>query len=201
MGPFRFLMCGEYGDKFQRPHYHAIIFGQDFSCDRKFYKTTEYGRLFSSPRLEKLWGHGYTTIGQLSWRSAAYVARYSLKKVNGKRATQKYQRVDPKTGETWQVKPEFITMSRRPGLAHEWWQKYKKDIEGDFVALGGKTWRPPRYYDSLLEQEDPVRLEALKRKRKDAVARRSKDLTEERLKAKEVINEARYKLYQRDFTS
>ncbi|WP_217268498.1 rolling circle replication-associated protein, partial [Lactobacillus helveticus] len=75
----RFYMAGEYGESFDRPHFHACLFGLDFS-DKKFYKTTKTGSiLYTSKILEELWPFGYSTVGDVSFESAAYVARYIMK--------------------------------------------------------------------------------------------------------------------------
>ena len=59
----RYFHCGEYGDENRRPHYHAIIFGHDFSEDREFLKNSGDGKLYVSPRLQKLWDYGFHANG------------------------------------------------------------------------------------------------------------------------------------------
>ena len=76
----RFYMCGEYGERTARPHYHACIFGCDFA-DREYYKTTAAGyKLYTSETLAEIWQLGHATIGDVTFQSAAYVARYIMQK-------------------------------------------------------------------------------------------------------------------------
>ncbi len=187
MGPFRFLHSGEYGDESKRPHYHACLFGLDFSEDRVVHSQEDGHILWQSPQLEKLWGHGYATIGPLNFDTAAYCASYTQKKVRGPKIhdqnkTQKridyetdslrlvakaYQRVDTNTGEITTVKPEYATMSRRPGLGSKWFEKYQSDVyPDDFVVMKGKKFRPPKYYDQLLEKKNPILMEKIKQQRR-----------------------------------
>lgn len=141
----RFYHCGEYGPKLNRPHYHALIFGFDFS-DKELWQTTDSGsRLYRSKDLERLWPFGFSSIGDVTFESAAYVARYILKKQNGKNADEHY--FDSETGVI--LKPEYVTMSRRPGIASEWFDKYQHDVyPKDFITVRGKKVLPPRYYDN-----------------------------------------------------
>jgi hypothetical protein len=67
----RFFHCGEYGDKTRRPHYHALIFGY-----KVLFKKQKSGDLFTSDMLAKCWGKGHCLVGDLTFESAAYVARY-----------------------------------------------------------------------------------------------------------------------------
>lgn len=77
----RFYHCGEYGEKFGRPHYHALLFGIDFEADRTLYSQSKQGsKLYVSDTLNKLWNKGFATIGNITFESAAYVARYVVKK-------------------------------------------------------------------------------------------------------------------------
>ena len=63
-------------------------------------------------------------------------------------------------------KPEYTTMSRRPGIGAGWFDKYKSDVfPSDEVILKGKRFKPPRYYDRLFEIDDPDGFEDIKRKR------------------------------------
>lgn len=149
-----FLASGEYGGQLGRPHYHAIIFGYDFR-DKKFLKdgTGGLGRLYTSELLEKLWGHGYCTTGELSFESASYVARYSLKKVTGTEAPGWYTRLDPETGELVDIEQEFLRMSRRPAIAKNWFNKYGQEVfPHDEVIVRGHQQKPPRYYLKLQQQ-------------------------------------------------
>lgn len=157
----RFFACGEYGDKNERPHYHLIIFGYDFVDDRVLLRNTPYGPLYISDFLFGLWPYGFHTIGNVSFHSCAYVARYVTKKVYGKNAPAHYQ------GRT----PEFITMSRRPGIAHDWIVKYYADVYNyDKVVLpDGMIVRPPAYYDDYLHLTDSERYDILKARRKQAI--------------------------------
>jgi len=199
IGPVRYFACGEYGDANLRPHYHAILFGEDFGKDRIFWKKPKHGgNLYVSAKLSKLWTHGFATLGAVTFETAAYVARYVMKKVTGPDAEREYSRVDTATGEVHQVTPPYVTMSRRPGIGTPWLEKFSSDVfPSDEVRLEGRRIRPPRFYDQYLERKDPAFLEAVKAKRAKAVAKRKEDLTPERLKAREKHVEARLSLLQR----
>ena len=160
----RFFHCGEYGEGL-RPHYHTVLFGYDFP-DKEFAKSAKSGLpLFRSDELDLLWGKGIALIGSLTFESAQYVAKYATKSLNVskhtseatyKRYQERYNRVDPLTGEEIEVAPEYVTMSRRPGLGHGWFQKFWTDVyPTDYVVLSGRKMPAPRYYDKLLERYFP----------------------------------------------
>jgi len=196
MGPFRFLHCGEYGELL-RPHYHACIFGLDWHEDWKKHPRKQGKKpLWTSGRLSDLWGNGFSTIGSLSFDSAAYVAGYTVKVKTGKMADAAYERVNVESGEIYHVKPEYATMSRNPGLGHDWYQKYHKDVyPGDFVVQKGVKFRPPTYYDLLLEKQNPDLWEEIKLKRQAIVKNNEDYQLEHRLLAKEKVLTSKLALY------
>lgn len=192
VGPFRFFHCGEYGPENLRPHYHALLFGVDFHEDRVPLRSAGSHVLYRSDLLDRAWRKGFASIGNLTFQSAAYVARYCMKKVTGERAASHYERVDARTGEVFRVRPEYVTMSRRPGIGAEWFEKYHKDVyPDDEVVHDGRKFRPPRFYDSLLERSSPIALESVKARRRKTVEARREALTPDRLRAKESILESR----------
>lgn len=159
----RFFHCGEYGEKNNRPHYHALIFNHDFS-DRKLFREKNNIKLYTSRELEQLWPYGFSTIGDVTFQSSAYVARYIMKKQKGKNAKEHYTNIDKDTGEVSQIEPEYCTMSRKPGIGYEWFNKYKSDVyPKDVCIINNHEVKPPRYYDTLLNEEE---LKEVKEKRK-----------------------------------
>jgi hypothetical protein len=157
-GRARFFMCGEYGDEFGRPHYHYIIFGTtipDLVVDGVCAGGDQF---FRSEKLAALWPHGFVRIDRVTQASCDYVARYTIKKVNGKLAAEHYRRqsLDVDTGEvcTWQVHPEFIQCSRRPGIGGAWYAKYQRDcFPSDFVVVDGRRRAVPQAYKRKLVAE------------------------------------------------
>lgn len=133
----RFYGCGEYGDTTFRPHYHAILFDLLFK-DRKFLKMSPSGHpIYTSEFLDDVWGHGDCYIGSVTFESAAYCARYVMKKLTGARKSEYGSRV-----------PEFPLMSRRPGVGAPWLAKWEKDVfPNDFCVLDGKKVSVPSFYD------------------------------------------------------
>lgn len=161
----RYFLCGEYGDTNMRPHYHALLFGIDFP-DKTFWSESKENKIYISPDLLRLWPFGLSWIGSVTWQSAAYVARYVLKKVNGDNAWERYCKdINTETGECRVLEPEYIAMSRRPGIGREWYRAYKKDARKDFLTHDGKKFKLPRYYDQIIELEDIERYRDNKRKR------------------------------------
>jgi len=152
----RFFHCGEYGDNFNRPHHHACLFNHDFD-DKKLWKKTEGGNLYISEELNNLWPYGYHLIGSVTWESAAYVARYVTKKITGEKAEEHYNG----------RKPEYITMSRKPGIGKNYWDRYKSDMLAidQVVMRDGKLLRVPRFYDKLLEIDDPEAINRIRNNR------------------------------------
>lgn len=179
-----YLMCGEYGEKFGRPHFHCILFGFDFSFDRYLFKP-KGSKLsfptFRSPTLEKLWPYGNSLIGDVSWETCAYVARYVTKKVNGDMKEDHYQ------GRL----PEYNAASLNPAIGLTWFNKYNTDVyPDDHVIIPKQNFKatkvgslfrqtgagvrnieinPPKYFDRKLEELDPVLYNYIKEKRKNAV--------------------------------
>lgn len=185
--PIRFFHCGEYGDENKRPHYHACLFNFDFP-DKKLWSVRDGNRLYISDALSELWPYGFCTIGEVTFESAAYVARYIMKKVNGEMAETHYQRVNEETGEITEIKPEYTTMSRRPGIGKQWFNKYHSDVySNDYVIINGKKFVPPKFYDGLLETIDPFTHDEVKQFRKDNAEKYYANNTDERLAVREEI--------------
>ncbi|UPW41975.1 replication initiator protein [Dipodfec virus RodF1_52] len=152
----RFFACGEYGSHTLRPHYHCLLFGLELS-DLQYYGSSPIGQpYFSSVSLQRCWydadvgsSRGFVLVGKCSWASAAYVARYSLKK--------KY--VSRKEYEKLGLEPEFIRMSRNPGIARRFYDEHPDLMMGTInfpTEDGGKSFPPPHYFRRLLSEDDPV---------------------------------------------
>jgi hypothetical protein len=78
----RFLACGEYGEKRERPHFHIIAFNLPLK-DKEHVLTTKNGdKLYMSETLTKIWGKGRVIVGEVNWYTSAYVARYITKRTN-----------------------------------------------------------------------------------------------------------------------
>lgn len=204
--PIRFFHCGEYGENFGRPHYHALLFNFDFP-DRTIWKKSPSGEmLYRSKILEELWPFGYSSVGEATFQSAAYVARYIMKKVTGKAAESHYREGhDTETGELYYRTPEYTTMSRRPGIATGWFEKFKDDVyPRDFVLVNGRRCRPPRFYDKLLERLPAGTFEFgiddVKFTREKNAQKLFDDNTPDRLRVKEQVQLANLKLLKRTLT-
>lgn len=86
---YRYFGVGEYGDTYQRPHYHVVLFGPDAMAAQWI--------------CEDRWPYGHVHTIPLETKLIAYVSRYT---------TKKYLSSGPPPGQT----PEFQRMSRRPAI-------------------------------------------------------------------------------------
>lgn len=186
----RFFGCGEYGDQLGRPHYHALIFNWKPNDLRQFKQNKSDQWIYTSRQLDKIWTHGYTYIGDVAFQSAAYVARYILKKINGEMAEPHYKTVNPDTGEISYKIPEFTRQSLGDsligGIGKTWYDKYgQTDAHNhDEIIIAGRKYPVPRYYDKLLEKSNPTRYAAIKRARLLNAGTHAENNTPARLKVR-----------------
>lgn len=143
----RFFCGGEYGDLNLRPHFHAALFNYDFPdkivCESHGGKPS----LWFSQIATDLWGKGAVRVGVMDFDSAAYIARYFLKKVHGDLAHDHYR-----VGTEEELLPEFATMSRRPGIGMPWIEKYWPETQRDLSCWSrGRRVHMPRSYVQFLE--------------------------------------------------
>lgn len=191
----RFYMCGEYGaavppDTLGRPHYHALLFNCRFP-DALYFKRVGEFSLYTSKILSDLWPMGNHLIGDVSFESAAYCARYCLEKINGPEAQSHYEIVHSVTGEVTCRAPEFSRMSLRPGIGAPWLGRFMSDVypRGEVVSRG-RLAKSPRYYDILFERSggDTALMELL---RYELASKSADDQSDARLSAKEQVAIAR----------
>lgn len=217
--------CGEYGDLNGRPHYHLCVFGSSEIPDLQFsFKRGSYD-YYKSKKIESFWSsiltcedcsvkvlRGFVDITDLSFDSAAYTARYVMKKQKGKIASdfkEYYETLDPSERPELRLQP-FIGMSLKPGIASEYYEKHKFQIREEDLVKYHKKYelfksKPPRYFDRLFDREDHEGFLKLSRKRKLAgIAARSlkRSLTSEddlsRMQREERMLQERMKKYVRD---
>lgn len=192
--------CGEYGDKKSRPHYHIIILGYDFT-DKIYLKTSQSGHvLWESDILTSMWKKGYSNLGQVTFESAGYVARYCLKKTKEKKEYVFVDGYDEETGEILQInerKPEFIGMSK--GIGKTWHNLFKGDTDKDYLETNGFKHKIPRYYDKLREKEDPLSLEEIKENRELKAKENESEQTKKRLYSKGIVKQAQNKMLIRSY--
>lgn len=145
-GPYvkrlRFLACGEYGEQFGRPHYHAILFGVGFPDALR-----ATAKLWRSPGLESVWGKGTVNFGQVTRASCAYVAGYVHKSMG-----RNYCDSDGVV-----MQPPFLRCSK--GIGKLYAQRYADDFKHGFLVVDGDRRKVPRYYKKVLEGVRPDVLE------------------------------------------
>lgn len=175
----RFFACGEYGSNTHRPHYHAILFGIDFP-DKKLHGKAKNSDLYVSDILDNLWGLGNCIIGNVTFESAAYVARYIM----DKKPNQSY--IDQS------IEPEFVRMSRKPGIGKPWFDKFSLDIfpQDSVIIRGGIKTKPPRYYSLKYEQLNPEKYLQIKNQRKQRLNEKFDENHPARLLVRETVKKA-----------
>lgn len=199
--PIRYLHCGEYGSLNGRPHHHAILFNFDFP-DKKLRCVRNGYNVYYSESLLKLWSKrvwlgdyetvvkyyngkkktykrkvykyiplGKCEIGTCTFNSISYVARYITKKVYGDDAYSHY-------GDN---KPEYITMSRRPGIGRYWFDKYHWDMYtyDTYKTPDGRKHKPPSSFDKYFEKLYPDTFKEIKEYRKQMALQMQKDHLEQ----------------------
>lgn len=177
----KYYAVGEYGDKLGRPHYHIALMGKMFDRTeivrahkdptRIVYRSDELDRPRPGHEEQPLWPYGFSSCGTLNEKTASYISSYITKKVVGDQAAEYYQ------GKT----PEFALMSRGGrsgrGLAATWFDQYYTDVyPKDYIHVGNRTVRPPKYYDHLYDQIDPDRLKLIKASRAEYVQTQQESL-------------------------
>jgi len=199
-----FFAAGEYGEtnpatgekdggKY-RAHFHAILFNFNFP-DRVPCRMLGKADLERSNLLDELWRHGDCKIGSMSFESAAYVARYAMKKINGdlSKACYTYITAD---GEMVDRIPEMLVMSKRPAIGRRWFDKFGRHAyASDSVIARGVEMQPPRYYDKLLP---PVVRQMVQAERESKSAPHLKDHTDKRNAVRDVVVKAKLNQYNRD---
>lgn len=184
---FKYFVVGEYGSKFGRPHYHAILFGIDFrraefrphlACFSGGYP------VYTTPVLERYWPYGFVSVDEVNSRSIRYVSKYVSKSAHPSK---------------WSLPghEEFYLTSR--GLGRDLFFDVSRDgrkqvlrpkpllrtVYGvvddvhDFIVLdpkSGKRERPPRFLDRYLGIVDAKMLEAVKAKRIEFLRNRAPEL-------------------------
>lgn len=180
--PVRYFLCGEYGERFQRPHYHVILFGEDFRSDRVLHSKPAQHPLYSSKILDQTWGLGKCLIGDVTLASAAYVARYAMKKVYGDKSHAHYGK----------RQPEYIAMSRRPGIGSAWFHRYNQDVfPSDQVVVNGVIQTPPPYFLNEYEKMCPSEAQAIRETRKIQASKEHPDKSPMRLFEREQVQQRR----------
>ncbi len=194
----RYFHCGEYGEENLRPHYHACLFNCSFD-DQFVYQQEQGITTYESETLSNLWPFGFCTIGELNFETASYTAGYILKKINGNQALDTYLRND-EYGVAFWVKSPYTTMSLKPGIGAEFYEKFKTDFfPSDESPIPGKgiIKKVPRYYTELLQHSDAGLHRQIKDARQVFIRDHREDFTPERLMDKYTCARARQSQQQR----
>lgn len=166
---FRYLACGEYGEKTRRPHYHALIFGENFNAYGDRVDIND--QMYTSHKVSKIWGLGNVSIAECNLQTIMYTCGYVHKKVGDDDC--------------------FRLMSRRPGIGKDWLEKYRTDLTNTggnpMVTIEGREFPiPPRYLDWKDEEFKEV-----KEKRKEFAQTKAKSYGALSVRSKEKNHRAK----------
>jgi len=182
LGRFRYFLCGEYGHRRSRPHYHALLFGITLP-DLEAWSGSGDRRLYRSAALEATWPLGHSWVGTVTPASARYVAGYVTKKL--------------RRGEDYGDKvPEFALQSLKPGLGAWWFDQFGKEaMTRGFVIDGYGNKQPvPDYYVRRASEDDRRRIKVMKKRYAENLgisdARGARALAKETCLARELSRKA-----------
>ena len=128
----KYYICGEHGETYGRPHYHAILFQDKEIPDLRFYADN----LYISDKFTECWSHGNCLISkQVNERSIKYTIAYTLKKLG---------------------EEKVVLMSKGIGL--DYFKNYKErimDHDGFYITKGFKQ-KPPTYFRRKLKESEDI---------------------------------------------
>lgn len=132
----KYYACGEYGELYSRPHYHAIVFGLHMRRDKA--------------AVESAWPYGFVKLGTVTYDSCRYVAQYVDKKYSGDKAREVY-------GDK-----EVPFQLQSKGLGRQYARENRVRLMREQTdTINGRKVGIPRYYRKLLWlDDDRVRSEA-----------------------------------------
>lgn len=143
-GQLRYVLSGEYGDQFGRPHYHAALFG--VGAD--------------DPGISRAWKEGFVLALPLTVESMCYIAGYVLKKM---------RKEDQDEGKP----PEFRLYSLRPGIGATALPELKRISQalGDDVVrqlrIAGSTFSLGPYIRRKLLEDHPRAADITRRRHRE----------------------------------
>lgn len=187
---YRFFACGEYGDRYGRPHYHLSVFGVppsvlgigcDYDRERILKEGLNYGKFqalpsnmrdengnpyWQSPIITARWQYGNHKIYRANKETFQYVAGYVTKKLSG--------RLGRDFEETGRILP--FSAQSRPSIGRPWFNRFCSEVSkidnagqkliNDSLSIAGCSWRVPRIFDkwimSLDQFDAPFVLERIK---------------------------------------
>lgn len=130
IGQVRYFACGEYGSKGMRPHYHVILFGYSPPDLLPFFERNG-NVIYKSQQIEEIWKNGFISVGELTFDSAKYTAKY-LQKLNA----------CPDS-----CLSPFLMMSLKPGIGYNYFiQNYDDIIKNEGIYYHGKKYKIPKYF-------------------------------------------------------
>lgn len=138
--PIGVFVTGEYGDKNKRPHWHAILFNWR-PRDLVYVRVNEnQDRIYNSECLSKLWGLGFTEVGDVTFKSAGYCARYAAKKLVHGPDGHEYEPISRK--------------SSKHAIGKRFLERYWRDIfnHGECILFDGTSVPIPRYYEKWFRE-------------------------------------------------
>lgn len=149
----RYFACGEYGDCFGRPHYHAIVFGVGIA-DRE--------------AVQQCWPYGFTKTEGVTLYRYQYVAGYVQKKLTGDYSREVYGA----------LQPPFQLQSQ--GLGLRYFEDHRDTLLRDMSCrtFRGDRFGLPRYYRKKADGEYDRDLLAMdsQQERRDCLKRHGFDI-------------------------
>lgn len=183
----RYFMCGEYGETNLRPHYHALLFGEDFRPWKWVGRSGSGEDYFTNVRLSELWKSGRCVVQPLVGATVGYCTRYIVGKVTGDDADAHYGG----------RKPEYCAVSK--GVGKGFHREYGERIAAqDFVVIEGTKTRMPRYYDKLAKKNLSIDVDSIEFARQERAKLALADNTPERRAVREIVHKARVSSLKRE---
>lgn len=153
----KYYLCGEYGGKYSRPHYHAIMFGVGID---------------EEDIIRESWGLGGVDIGFVGPKSIRYVCKYISKAVLGKTHKDRWLEMYGKR------EIPFSLMSK--GIGRQWLlDNASKVIKDGGLVVKGKLHAMPRYYNNLVK-------DSISDKKKEEIKSRMEELERQSLENRHI---------------
>ena len=142
---FKYFLCGEYGGRTLRGHYHAILFAD---CPDEVLRQA----------VSRCWPYGFKDYdSDVNFKNCAYTARYVDKKIEDNLSKKVYEKM--------KLTPPFLLVSQHLGADYALRHLDFFDNFGYVQCADGRRSSVPKYFQKLLEDNGFHHLEASKEAR------------------------------------